>query len=507
MGARMRRPRQGSKGRLRRLAVRAGAAYARAAMNDRVASPHHWLDGLVAHLQDRLVGAAVESAISGPGWVSLRIGTFFVWLVARGGERLAWIDDHPLPRTWLDLLGRHQRSPFPTHLRERVVTGVFVLQTASGSADGLVLELGPGLVHRLQVRWFPRPGAIWVSDGEGRELARQGRMEGEPLAARAAHELPVEIPFDPALHASRCAAVIARELRSQTERTLRARIENDAKRAQRLVWTLQGELTRTEEDQRARATADLLAAHLHTVRPGTAHVVLTGFDGEAVEIDLDPAIPPHANLDRWYKRAGKAERKRAQVAARIERAQRDLDLAIARRQRLQDLLAGDPPLDALLAWAHDEDIEAAPTAPRPASERGRPDPERLPYWAFRLGEWEVRVGRSARDNDELTTGHSHARDLWLHAQGVTGSHVILRCAGRHVPADVIDEAARVAAHYSRARTSSTVPVLVAERRYVRKPRKAAPGTVSVERAKTLFVEPVLPTRLRRADETGEGDPA
>lgn len=470
-------------------------------MNERVAAPHHWIEGLAAHLATALEGAEVDNVVSGPGWVSLRLGEQFLWILARGTERMAWLDDQRFPKAWLDLIGLHQRSPFPTHLRRRRVQAVWVLETATGESDGLVIDFGPGELHRLHVRWFPRPGAIWVTDAKGHELAQLGRMEGAPLHARA----PLATDFDPVTHADACAAVLKRELQMQTERVLRQRLENDARRSQRLVWTLQGELTQTEHDRGVRKIADLLAAHLHELRPGLAHVTLTGFEGETVEIELDPAMPPHANLDRWYKRAGKAERKREQVARRVQEAQAELDLALERSDRMQAVLAQHPSLDTLLEWAQGEGLDPAKSAPRPASERGRPEPGRLPYWTFRIGAWELRVGRSARDNDTLTARHSHGRDLWLHAQGVPGSHVIVRSGGGPVPADVIADAARVAAQYSRARTSSTVPVLVVERRYVRKPRKSSPGEVSVERARTLFVEPGIPARCRRADADPEAD--
>jgi predicted ribosome quality control (RQC) complex YloA/Tae2 family protein len=77
--------------------------------------------------------------------------------------------------------------------------------------------------------------------------------------------------------------------------------------------------------------------------------------------------------------------------------------------------------------------------------------------------------------------------------------VIVCAQGREIPSQVLDRAARLAAHFSRARTSSTVPVLVCERRHVRKPRKAAPGQVVTERARTLFVEPGIADDLERSN--------
>jgi predicted ribosome quality control (RQC) complex YloA/Tae2 family protein len=107
--------------------------------------------------------------------------------------------------------------------------------------------------------------------------------------------------------------------------------------------------------------------------------------------------------------------------------------------------------------------------------------------------WEVWVGRNNKENDELTHRASHSKDIWLHAQGVPGSHVILRTAGKpeQVPRTVLEKAAALAAQNSRARHSELVPVIFTEKRYVRKPRKALPGTAVCLREKSLFVAPGL----------------
>jgi predicted ribosome quality control (RQC) complex YloA/Tae2 family protein len=110
------------------------------------------------------------------------------------------------------------------------------------------------------------------------------------------------------------------------------------------------------------------------------------------------------------------------------------------------------------------------------------------------GGWEVWVGRSAAQNDELTHRVAGPRDLWFHARGAQGSHAILRISsGKGEPAkSVIEAAAAIAAFHSKARNSKLVPVAFTERRFVRKPRGAPPGTASMDREKVLFVEPRVP---------------
>jgi predicted ribosome quality control (RQC) complex YloA/Tae2 family protein len=104
---------------------------------------------------------------------------------------------------------------------------------------------------------------------------------------------------------------------------------------------------------------------------------------------------------------------------------------------------------------------------------------------------EVLVGRSARDNDELTFRVARPRDLWLHAAGHAGSHVVIRSPDNgDVPHDVVERAAAFAAWHSRARNArGKVDVHVCRAADVSKPRGAPPGTVVLRRFDTVKVYP------------------
>ncbi|MBT8338004.1 MAG: DUF814 domain-containing protein, partial [Gemmatimonadetes bacterium] len=137
--------------------------------------------------------------------------------------------------------------------------------------------------------------------------------------------------------------------------------------------------------------------------------------------------------------------------------------------------------------------------PARASSRAAEGPA-LPYRRYRSsGGLEIRVGRGARSNDDLTFRHSAPGDVWLHARDVAGAHVVLRWSqDGNPPRRDLEEAAVLAALGSKARTSGSVPVDWTRRRYVRKPRKAPPGLVIPERVSTVFVEPdpTVEERLR-----------
>jgi len=86
--------------------------------------------------------------------------------------------------------------------------------------------------------------------------------------------------------------------------------------------------------------------------------------------------------------------------------------------------------------------------------------------------------------------------VFLHARGVSGSHVIIRNASREYPQKpIIEFAARLAAHYSKARTSGIVPVAYTMRKFVKKAR-GKPGAVLVDREEVLFVKPGIPQTER-----------
>lgn len=447
-----------------------------------IGAPHEWIPPLAAALSARLASTPIQGGISGPGWVSLRTDAGFLWLWTVRGQRMVWLAERPLPRRWLELLGRHDRSPFAPHLREGLVEGVEVLVDSGDSVEGLAVRIAPG-DRQLCVRFFPRPGAIWLGD-----LARQGRMEGAELSGQVTDADPLDL----SAHESACMATVANGLLEHTSKRIRQQVVQAQKKLQRLQWTLEGDLDRAREGLRDRARADLLAAHLHEVRPGMESVDLPDFEGNVESITLDPALPAHANLDRWYRRAAKAERSVERIEERLTAASAE-SAAVARQLDALETLPTES-IESLDAWLDFADEHGLDPRPRDttATAQKRQVEERLPYWVFRHDEWEVRVGKNAADNDELTLRHSHLRDLWLHAQGVGGSHVVIRSGGRPVPKAIVEDAARIAAWYSKSRTSGTVAVHVVERRYVRKGRKAPAGTVKLDRAETVFVEPGIP---------------
>jgi len=260
-------------------------------------------------------------------------------------------------------------------------------------------------------------------------------------------------------------------------------------RARGRVARLEEELGCLDDPEQRQAWGDLLLARFHEVRPGMAEAVLEGFDGDPVRIPLDPSLTPDENARRHYDRAARIRRALERLPERIREAR-------AEWERLEAIDRG-----ARTGTTSREEIEAAlPAGLGKAQDRGGREPERVPYRLYRSsGGLEIRVGRGAGHNDDLTFRHSSPDDIWLHARHTAGAHVILRWGqDGNPPERDLREAAVLAALHSKARTSGSVPVDWTRRKHVRKPRKAPPGAVLPQRVSTVFVtpNPEVDTRLR-----------
>ncbi|MSR22476.1 MAG: DUF814 domain-containing protein [Gemmatimonadetes bacterium] len=326
--------------------------------------------------------------------------------------------------------------------------GAFLLPTAHG------LQPYPVGLNRAEAQPFP-------SLIEAFSAARERSTDAPPL-----HSLSISSNL-----------VRRAELRI---RRLRARTEG-----------LRRELEATVEPGALRETADLILARFREISPRAERVVLEGFDGGRREVTLDPALPPAENASRYYAEAARVERARHALPERIREAEERAE----RWTKLVDDLGAGRVEAAEVVRALGRDPAAARGTAR--GRKGTPS-DSLPYRRFRSsGGLEIRVGKNAQRNDDLTFHHSSADDVWLHAQQAAGAHVILRWNRKdNPPGRDLMEAAALAALHSEARHSGSVAVTWTRRKHVRKPRKSGPGSVVAERVETLFVEPD-PTLLER----------
>ena len=128
---------------------------------------------------------------------------------------------------------------------------------------------------------------------------------------------------------------------------------------------------------------------------------------------------------------------------------------------------------------------------RQAQKKGQPKPKRAkPLRYISSDGYEILVGKSNLQNDELTLRTAEPTDLWMHTKDIPGSHVIIRTNGQsELPEATMEEAANLAAFYSKAKNSSMVPVDYTQRKNIKKPNGAKPGMVIYLTNKTIYITP------------------
>jgi predicted ribosome quality control (RQC) complex YloA/Tae2 family protein len=271
---------------------------------------------------------------------------------------------------------------------------------------------------------------------------------------------------------------------------------------------LLGELAMIDEMQRLRQEADILLTFQQEVPKHAASFSIDNpfspgeDEAETLTISLDPRLSAVANANQKYDRYHKLQRASNHIPvhlhanelelARIEQLQTDLALAETPVEiaevRSEVALAGylrDKPAGRVAAQGHKR------KGGKPGGKPGKRTAEAgTPLRRQSSDGFVVLVGKNSRQNEEVTFRQASAHDLWLHARGVPGSHVIIKSGGRRVPATTELEAAQLAAYYSQSRAASTVLVDVTEQRFVRHLTGGGPGMVTYQQEHTLHVEPI-----------------
>jgi len=269
-------------------------------------------------------------------------------------------------------------------------------------------------------------------------------------------------------------AAVRSSVRQQVEkirRTCRA-MEEDAREA-----------GRADEYERAGAA---LMANLQEVQRGTRSVTL-GSSRDHLTVTLDPALTPVQNAQRYFSKAKRSRLAASETTARLS----SLVSRLSRGEELLTLLDEVTSREQLEAFqiGQADRLEEFGLGEKSAARA------QVPFRIFSVdGGFEVWAGKSSENNDLLTLRHAKPDDLWFHARGSSGSHVVLKVrTGKGEPSKKAkQQAAGIAAYYSKMKNASMVPVAMTERKYVRKPKGSPPGTVVLEREKVLFAEPLLP---------------
>jgi len=269
--------------------------------------------------------------------------------------------------------------------------------------------------------------------------------------------------------------------------SLRARLQKTLAQKRKLRANLQSDLTAHGEAEKHKLLGDLLLANVSTaVRDGNK-VRITDYYAEGapvIELEIAPDSSLQDEAGRRFRQYTKAKRAGEEIAERLTRLEQEIsDLEEEERDLEHSLLQRDETALAKLAGG-----EAAPKSSRTKKD----ELDRIPGVRRYLSSdgYEVLVGRGARDNDNLTFRLARPQDLWLHAGDYPGSHVIVRNPTRkEIPQRTVIEAAQLAGRFSQASEDSKVVVHYTQRKFLSKPKGAAPGLVRMSSFRSITVEP------------------
>jgi len=378
------------------------------------------------------------------------------------------------------------------------LTGRHANMILLGKGDEVLDVLVPAPKKRQHTRlvvgepWSPPPGRPDSEEAPSIEEALP-LPEELPESVQRGHEHRAPLSYQVERALAPLAEADAADL---LRRDLVRRID---RRLSRTRSALKG-LSRREEAaagaERVRQDGELLKASQGEVPRGADSVELVDYfdpDAGTRAISLDPKLSPGENAEKYFARYKK-----------LLRSADGLEEERARQEKKEAALASFS--ERLSAGEEDPaEIEREALqgglleARQESDERKRKAPaKRLPYKSF-IGTRgsEIRVGRTARDNDQLTFRHAKGNDLWLHTADAPGSHVVLCLQGKKEPdpEEVLD-AATLSVHFSPLREATRADVHTARVKEVKKPRGAKPGLVTLSGGKTLHVR-MQPERLQR----------
>ncbi|MGC4105540.1 MAG: NFACT family protein [Thermomicrobiales bacterium] len=248
---------------------------------------------------------------------------------------------------------------------------------------------------------------------------------------------------------------------------------------------------KTEDLEHLRFWGEQIFAWMWQIQPGDTELVV---EGET--IPLDPALTAKENAQEYFERYRKAQKAGDQLPERIEEAETERDYL--RQLRVQAEHAETfPAIEAIRAEFEEHTGGRHSVGEKAGHKAKKAQQTRRVAPLTDLDGNLIYIGRSGKENDQVTFDLGGPNDLWLHARGIPGSHVILRTVRPdEEPEAAIETAAALAAFYSGSRSEGTVEVDVARRRDVRKIKGGGPGMVTYRNEYTIPVRPLSEDDLR-----------
>ncbi len=268
-------------------------------------------------------------------------------------------------------------------------------------------------------------------------------------------------------------------------------LTNHLERAKKKLILYRNILKDSENKEENRIKGDLVTANIYKIKQGDSEVTVSDYYQEnspEITIPLSPVLSPSQNAQRYYKLYNKAKNAENEMRPLIKSTETDIEYVESTLAVISNAESEDD-INAVRAELAEQGYL------KKSSSKKKQKIKSEPMHFTSSDGFDIYVGKNNTQNDYLTLKFANSSDLWLHTKNIHGSHTVIKFGlDKNVTENTIIEAAQLAAYYSKARSSSQVPVDYTVIKNVKKPSGAKPGMVIYDNYNTVYVTPSLPEK-------------
>ncbi|SFU43983.1 Rqc2 family fibronectin-binding protein [Butyrivibrio sp. INlla21] len=241
-----------------------------------------------------------------------------------------------------------------------------------------------------------------------------------------------------------------------------------------------------EKKDKYRVYGELLTVYGYSAEPGAEKITVNDYNsGKDVTITLDPTLTPAQNAKKYFDKYTKLKR----TAEALEEQMKETKEAIDQLESVETALEIAKEEADLVQIKQELQQTGYIKAHYQGKNARKEKVVSKPFHYLSSDGFDIYVGKNNLQNDELTFKTANGGDWWFHAKKIPGSHVVLLTGGKEVPDRAFEEAAALAAYYSKGKNQEKVEIDYLKRKDVKKPNGAKPGFVVYYTNYSLAIAP------------------
>ncbi len=277
----------------------------------------------------------------------------------------------------------------------------------------------------------------------------------------------------------------------QKSQALKKSVNSKLQKDKQKLSNLEKDLLEAENREIYRVYADLLSANFHRIQPGQREIELENFyteDMNIIRVPLDEKISGPQNAQKYYKKYGKLKNAEQVLSTQISETKSEIDY-------LDSVIAQIDLANSIdeLEETKEELIDQGYIKRSQKKKKKSQKENEVNFKEYVVDGFSIYVGKNNKENDLLTHRFARKDDLWFHAQGIPGSHVVVKTDGKEVSDKVINFAGKLAAYNSKYRESGPIDIDYTKKQNVKRHPANKPGLVNYTDFSTILVDSKKPT--------------